>query len=111
MFTVFAGFRGGKGVATTVGVLLALSPAAFAGFLGVFVITVALTRYISLGSILGAVTFAVTLAVRSPAGVASPTFAFGALVALLVVARHKENIARLMRGEERRFALRSGKSS
>jgi len=111
MFTVFAGFRGGKGVATTAGVLLALSPAAFAGFLGVFVITVALTRYISLGSILGAVTFAATLAVLSPGGIASPTFVFGALVALLVVARHRENIGRLLRGEERRFALRSGKPS
>src|SRR6185436_7592870 len=59
MFTVFAGFRGGKGVATTVGVLLALSPAAFAGFLGVFVITVALTRYISLGSVVGSAAFAI----------------------------------------------------
>jgi glycerol-3-phosphate acyltransferase PlsY len=111
VWTVFAGFKGGKGVATAGGVVLALSPFAFLVSAGVFVGTVALTRYISLGSILGAVTFAVTLAVRSPAGVASPTFAFGALVALLVVARHKENIARLMRGEERRFALRSGKSS
>jgi acyl phosphate:glycerol-3-phosphate acyltransferase len=111
VWTVFAGFKGGKGVATAGGVVLALSPIAFLVSAGVFVVTVALTRYISLGSILGAVTFAVTLAVRSKVGVASPTFAFGALVALLVVARHRENIARLRRGEERRFALRSGKPS
>jgi glycerol-3-phosphate acyltransferase PlsY len=76
----------------------------------VFVATVAVTRYISLGSILGAVTFAVALALLSPRGVASPTFGFGALVALLVVARHRENIGRLARGEERRFAFKSGKS-
>ena len=111
MWTVFAGFRGGKGVATTAGVLLALSPVAFLAFGIVFVATVALTRYISLGSILGAVTFAVALGLLSPSGVASPTFGFGALVALLVVARHRENIARLLRGEERRFAFRSGKPS
>ena len=108
VWTLFAGFRGGKGVATTAGVLLALSPVAFLAFGIVFVVTVALTRYISLGSILGAVTFAVALGLLSPAGVASPTFGFGALVALLVVARHRENIARLVRGEERRFAFRSG---
>ena len=108
VWTLFAGFRGGKGVATTAGVLLALSPVAFLAFGIVFVLTVALTRYISLGSILGAVTFAVALGLLSPAGVASPTFGFGALVALLVVARHRENIARLVRGEERRFAFRSG---
>jgi glycerol-3-phosphate acyltransferase PlsY len=111
VWTMFAGFRGGKGVATTAGVLLALSPVAFLAFAVVFVATVALTRYISLGSILGAVTFAAALGLLSPRGVESPTFAFGALVALLVVARHRENIARLARGEERRFAFRSGKPS
>jgi len=106
MFTVFAGFRGGKGVATTVGVLLALSPAAFAGFLGVFVITVALTRYISLGSILGSAAFAITLGLTHAGGWKSPTFFFGALLAAVVIYRHKDNIARLTRGEERRFSFK-----
>ena len=106
MFTVFAGFRGGKGVATTVGVLLALSPAAFAAFLAVFVATVAITRYISLGSMLGAVAFAITLGVIAPAGWRSPTFVFGALLAVAVVLRHKDNIVRLARGEERRFSFK-----
>src|SRR5262249_43290697 len=95
VWTVFAGFKGGKGVATAGGVALALSPVAFLVSAGVFVSTVALTRYISLGSILGALAFAAMLAVLSPGGVKSPTFAFGALVALLVVVRHKDNIARL----------------
>jgi len=109
VWTMFAGFRGGKGVATTAGVLLALSPVAFLAFGLVFVATVAITRYISLGSMLGAATFAVALGLLSPSGFASPTFAFGALVALLVVARHKENIGRLLRGEERRFGFRRAK--
>ena len=106
MFTVFAGFRGGKGVATTVGVLLALSPAAFAAFLVVFVATVALTRYISLGSMLGSVAFATALGLTHAGGWRSPTFVFGALLAAAVVLRHKDNIARLARGEERRFSFK-----
>lgn len=111
VFTLFAGFKGGKGVATTVGVLLALSPEAFGVFVGVFVATVAVTRYISLGSILGSVAFAATLAVRSPEGFVSPTPVFGAVIALVVVLRHKDNIGRLLRGEERRFAFRSEKGT
>ena len=108
LWTVFAGFKGGKGVATTAGVLLALSPPAFAVILAVFVATVAITRWISLGSILGAIAFAVTLGVIAPGGVKSPTFVFGVLVAALVILRHRENIARLVSGTERRFSFRSG---
>ncbi len=106
MFTMFAGLRGGKGVATTVGVLLALSPPAFGVFVAVFVTTVAVTRFISLGSILGALAFATTLGVTTAGGIQSPTFGFGVIVALLVVVRHKDNITRLLRGEERRFSFK-----
>jgi len=105
VWTVFAGFKGGKGVATTVGVLLALSPPAFAAFVGVFVITVAVTRYISLGSILGSLAFAAMLAFTTGRGLGSPTFWFGVVVAVLVIARHRQNIRRLWRGEESRFSL------
>jgi glycerol-3-phosphate acyltransferase PlsY len=106
MFTVFAGFRGGKGVATTAGVLLALSPVAFVAFLLVFVATVALTRFISLGSILGSAAFAVALGLTAAGGWRSPSFVFGVLLAAAVVWRHKDNIARLSRGEERRFSFK-----
>lgn len=108
VFTVFAGFKGGKGVATTVGVLLALSPPAFGVFVAVFVATVAITRFISLGSILGSLAFATTLALVAPGGLRSPTFGFGAVIALVVILRHHENIGRLLRGEERRFAFKGG---
>jgi glycerol-3-phosphate acyltransferase PlsY len=107
VWTIFAGFRGGKGVATTVGVLLAVAPLAFAAFVVVFVATVAITRYISLGSILGAVAFAVTLAFVTTGGVRSPTFVFGVLVAVLVIVRHRDNIGRLVRGTERKFRFRA----
>lgn len=108
VFTVFSGWKGGKGVATTVGVLLALSPPAFAAFVLVFVATVAITRFISLGSILGSLAFCVALALVAPGGLRSPTFGFGVAIALVVIVRHRDNIGRLARGEERRFSFRGG---
>jgi glycerol-3-phosphate acyltransferase PlsY len=110
IFTCFAGFRGGKGVATTAGVLLALAPQAFLVFALVFVITVAVTRYVSLGSTLGAIAFCVML-LWSTGGAMSPTFLLGLLLALLVIARHRDNFGRLWRGEERRFSFRRGGGS
>ena len=111
VWTFLAGFKGGKGVATTAGVLLALAPAAFGIFALVFVLVVAVTRFISLGSTLGAVAFAVALAFLAPGGFRSPTFLLGLLLALLVVFRHRDNFRRLLRGEERRFSFRGGRTS
>ena len=108
IWTCFAGFRGGKGVATTAGALLALAPPAFGVFAAVFVLTLALTRYVSLGSVLGTLAFAVTMALSARGGVRSPTFALGGVLALLVIVRHRENLARIVRGTERRFSLRGG---
>jgi len=108
IWTVFAGFRGGKGVATTVGVLLALSPAAFGVFVVVFVIAVAITGFVSVGSTLGAIAFTIAAALFEPGGVRSPVFALAVVLALLIVWRHRENYGRLARGEERRFSLKPG---
>jgi len=108
MWTCFAGFRGGKGVATTVGVLLTLAPAAFGVFAGVFVAVVGLTRFVSLGSVLGSVAFVVALGLRGDDGVRSPTFAVGLVLGLLVIIRHRGNLGRLARGTEPRFSWRGG---
>ena len=108
MWTFLAGFRGGKGVATTVGVLLALAPAAFLAFVIMFFVTLFASRFVSLGSILGALAFAVVLPFAHPGGAASPTFLFGLLVALLIILRHLPNIGRLLNGTESRLALRRG---
>ena len=106
VWTFLAGFKGGKGVATTAGVLLALSPPAFGVFVGVFLVTLLVSRFVSLGSILGSVAFTVALAYLSPAGVRSPSFLLGALLALLVIVSHRDNIRRLLTGSERRFEFR-----
>ena len=108
VWTFLAGFKGGKGVATTVGVLLALAPAAFGVFVLVFLVVVGVTRYISLGSTLGAVAFAVTLGFLARWDPRNPTFILGVLLALLVVLRHRDNFRRLARGEERRFSFKGG---
>jgi glycerol-3-phosphate acyltransferase PlsY len=111
VWTFLAGFKGGKGVATTVGVLLALSPLAFGVFVAVFVLAVAVTRYISVGSTLGAVAFAVTLGAAAPGGVRDPAFLLGVGLAAVVVVRHRDNFRRLRRGEERRFSWKGGKAT
>jgi acyl phosphate:glycerol-3-phosphate acyltransferase len=103
VFTFLAGFRGGKGVATSVGVMLGLAPAAFAVFLVTFVAAVAVTRFISVGSTLGALAFAVAVAVTR--GVRTPTFVLACTLAVVIVARHRDNYLRLKRGEERRFSF------
>lgn len=110
VWTFLAGFKGGKGVATSAGVLLALSPPSFGVIVAVFVVVLALTRFVSLGSIAGAVAFPIALAFFSHSGITSPSFAVGVLLAALVIVRHKDNIARLLKGEERRFEFKRSRS-
>jgi glycerol-3-phosphate acyltransferase PlsY len=104
-----AGFRGGKGVATGGGAMLGLAPSAGLIALLVFAVTVALTRFVSLGSILAALALpaAVWLTARDVPGLLWVAVALSALV----VARHRTNLARLLRGTEPRFAPRGGRVS
>jgi glycerol-3-phosphate acyltransferase PlsY len=100
MFTIFLRGRGGKGVATSLGVALALSPfAALTGF-AVYVVTFLATRLSSLGSLLGVWTFSVLYVLREQP--ARPLIALAIGGAGLVTLRHRENIARLVRGEEKK---------
>jgi glycerol-3-phosphate acyltransferase PlsY len=99
MFTVFLRGRGGKGVATSLGVALAISPlAALCGF-GLYLLTFLLLRLSSLGSLLGIWSFPVFATLFG--GVPRPYLALAVGVAALVTVRHRENIRRLIRGEEK----------
>ena len=113
MFPCWLKFRGGKGVATALGVALALGPIATAVAFALFVICIALTRIVSLSSMLAACTFCgVELWQLRPAPFSQETWslaAFSTLVPLLIIVRHRSNLVRLLRGTEPRFEF-GGKS-
>jgi acyl phosphate:glycerol-3-phosphate acyltransferase len=100
-YTCWLKFKGGKGIATTAGVYLALAPWPLLIALAVFILAVVLTRYISVGSILGAMALPVAVWVMTPHNLflGIVTTALGALA----IYKHKTNIQRLMAGTENRF--------
>jgi glycerol-3-phosphate acyltransferase PlsY len=102
-FPVFLKFRGGKAVASFVGAFLYLAPVALAAILALFVVVVAATRHVSLGSITGAAAlpFAAWLAAHPPA----PVVAAAAIGGAFIIWRHKDNIARLRAGTESTLPL------
>jgi glycerol-3-phosphate acyltransferase PlsY len=106
VFPVWLGFHGGKGVATGLGVFLALAPAAALLALLVFAVTVALTRYVSLGSVLAAGFFPAFVYWLERATFPAPALFMCAAAGLLVILRHHQNIARLWAGTESRFGAR-----
>jgi acyl phosphate:glycerol-3-phosphate acyltransferase len=106
-FPVWLGFRGGKGVATGVGVFLALSPLAVAIALLVFIFVVWLTRYVSLGSITATVAFPLcvwllSLYVKPTASIA-PLMTAAIVGGAIIILMHRANISRLMAGTESKF--------
>jgi glycerol-3-phosphate acyltransferase PlsY len=108
MWTPFAGFKGGKGVATGAGAMLAAAPAAAALGLVTFVLALALSRRVSVGSILAALVFTAALWLVPFARADRATAIVGSAIAALLVARHAPNIRRLARGEEPPFRFRGG---
>jgi acyl phosphate:glycerol-3-phosphate acyltransferase len=109
IFPVFLGFRGGKGVATGVGIYLLIAPYSVVGALVLWALTVYFTRYVSLASLVAA--GALPLLSWVIYGVLQPnphitgqiTIAIAAFA--LILFAHRENVRRLMRGEEKRFGL------
>ena len=103
IYPVWLRFRGGKGVATACGVFSVLTPFAIPPALGIFVVAVWLTRYISLGSMLASVALPpIAYATGSPA----PAVAAAFVASAIIVFRHRSNLVRLRTGTERRIGAR-----
>jgi acyl phosphate:glycerol-3-phosphate acyltransferase len=100
VYSLFLGFKGGKGVATALGVFLGTSPLSVLLALAVFVLVLWKSRYVSLASITAAAVLppVVTLVSGKPLFIAMTTF-----IVLLVIYKHRENIQRLRAGTESRF--------
>ena len=103
VYPIWLGFRGGKGVAAAAGVFAMLAPFPTAIAALVFVGTTFVTRFISAGSIAGALTLPVATAMGSAPG---PVVAGAVLAAIIVIHRHRDNVSRLIAGTERRIGLR-----
>ncbi len=110
IFPIWLGFKGGKGVATAFGVFLALALWAALAGLGVFVLVFALSRYVSLGSILSAVSFPIFALLLPHAPRTAAFIAVLFVIPLIVILKHHQNIARLMNGTEYRFGKSNGKT-
>ncbi len=111
VFPVFFGFRGGKGVASAGALILCTEPVVFFILIFMFICIVAATKFLSLGSIMCMMMYPLVLnrvymLLRDPAGVPFIPTVVSFLLMVLIVAKHRENIQRLMKGTESKFAIK-----
>lgn len=108
IFTVFAGFKGGKGISTAAGMLIGIAPIELAVAFGAFLLVVTLSGYVSLGSVIAAVIFPFTMFLRENAFGVDITgyhtlIIFSILLSVLLIYTHRMNIQRLIEKRENRF--------
>lgn len=101
IWPVVFGFKGGKGVATAFGVLMAISPFLGLAELGIVILTVAISRMVSLGSVVAAIAFPFVVNYYDPR-----FLAWGLLMALIILYKHNANITRLVKGEESKISFK-----
>lgn len=102
VWPVYFGFKGGKGVLTSLAVLLLIDWPIALGLLGIFIIIVLITRFVSLGSIVAAALFPAAAIVL---GRSIETIIFSGIIAVLIVVKHHSNIKRLLNGTESKFSF------
>ena len=105
LYPVYFGFRGGKGILTSIGIIAVINPLVFVGLLIIGLPLIFLTKIVSVGSLAGAVCYPIlTLLVDSfKGGISWLDFSFSVVIALLVIWMHRANIKRLLNGTENRF--------
>lgn len=108
IWTIFLRFKGGKGVATTIGVFIGLMPLVTTLALVIWLIVVLLTKYVSLGSLVMAVSLPLLMIIFS-----QPTeyILFSVILCIFICYKHKDNIKRLIEGREFKIGERAGKKS
>lgn len=104
IFPIYVGFKGGKGVASLLGLALAIAPIPALAAFGVFILTLQITKYVSLSSLLAGFTFPIVIIVITKTTIVSLMF-FSVLFSVLLVLTHKKNIERLLRKEENKAYL------
>ena len=104
VFPIFAQFKGGKGVATSLGIIIGLNPISAAISLGIFLVVFLLFKYVSLGAIVTSLSypFVSYFIVKEDARI---MIIFTVLLGFLIIVSHRKNITRLMNGEESRMNL------
>lgn len=108
IFPIWADFRGGKGVATLFGLVLGISPWTAMSCVGIFILVLYLTRFVSLSSILASIAFPIFILVIF--NVDNPAYRiFAIAVALMVLLTHQKNIGRLLRGNESKVPILKGR--
>ena len=105
-FSIFMKFKGGKAVATTVGVFIVLVPGAILLAAVIFFLVFGITRYVSLSSMIGAISLPIWIIIFYKN---IPLTIFGIIIAVLIIVRHKSNIQRLLNGTESKFSINKKK--
>ncbi|NTV84024.1 MAG: glycerol-3-phosphate 1-O-acyltransferase PlsY [Bacteroidales bacterium] len=109
IWTVFAGFKGGKGVGTGAGMIIGLVPGTVLVAVIIFVLVVAMTRWVSLGSILASLTIPIYLIIKRfvlTLPVSNTLLIFGLLIPVLIIFTHRSNIKRLLNGTENKLVFK-----
>lgn len=108
VYPIYIGFKGGKGVGTLAGMALGLFPLAFLSSLMVFILVIVFTKYVSLGSMLGGVSFPLFLILDAQSW---PLIILGISASIFIIYTHRSNIRNLFEGTENKFSVKKTKAN